>query len=349
MGKQYSDEIDLNDKNNSHTKMIELVGFNKRVADFGCYTGAMAKVLKERGCYVVGLEIDPQAAALARLVCDRVIETDLDTVRMSEVFENERFDVALFGDVIEHLKDPKRLLIDVREFLNPGGFIVVSVPNVAHASVRLALLKGEFNYEELGILDDTHLKYFTRKTIADLLESAGYVVETMDWTERRVSEEALKNTLDPLGLGNLEEVIKAFSSWEAVAYQYVIKAFPAREEYQLRRISEEKIQAEKRVRELEKQLEDYEHQIEDLKSALGESKLREERLKEELEKASRYVKELEQKIDEKDEYIKGLERSVSELKTHLDKSGEEIENLRQRLAEIPPAPGGLLGRLKKRN
>lgn len=347
--KDYSATIDLSDKNSAHTKMIQLVGMNRRVIDLGCYTGAVAKVLKDRGCYVVGVELDSQAAAHARLVCDRVIEADLETVELGDFFADERFDVALFGDVIEHLKDPKRLLIGVRELLNPGGFIVVSVPNVAHASVRLALLRGEFDYEELGILDDTHLKYFTRKTISDLLESCGYIIDVMDWTERRISSEALRRTLDPLGLGNLDEVIKAFSSWEAIAYQYVIKAFPASEEEQVRRISEEKVQAEKRARELEKQLEDYERLIEDLKKMIEQSTLRESRLGEELAKAATYAEELEQKIDEKDEYIRALEKSISELRVTLEKSDEEKKNLEQRIAELSPTPGRLFGRLKKRD
>ncbi len=356
MGKDYSASIDLSDKNSAHTKMIEFVGSNKRVVDFGCYTGALAKVLKERGCYVVGIEIDRKAAARARLVCDRVIEADLETIELADFFADDRFDVALFGDVIEHLKDPKRLLISVREYLSPGGFIVVSVPNVAHASVRLALLRGEFDYEELGILDDTHLKYFTRKTIADLLQSCGYIIDVIDWTERRISSEALKKALDPLGIGNLDKVIKALSSWEAIAYQYVIKAFPASDEDQVRRISEEKVQAEKRARELEKQLEDYESLVRDLKKKIEQSDLKERSLTEELNRASvelakaaRYIKKLEGTVDKKDENIIMLENSVSELKAMLEKSAEEIKKLERRIAELSASPGWLFGRFKKRD
>ena len=86
------------------------------------------------------------------------------------------------------------------------------MPNVAHASVRLALLKGQFDYEDTGILDDTHLKYYTRSSIGDLLESCGFMVDVVDWVEQLVSEEELHSTLDPLGLGNLEQVIARFPS-----------------------------------------------------------------------------------------------------------------------------------------
>ena len=185
---KYFKGIDLEDENDPYTKEIALIGEGKRVVDFGCWTGGVAGVLKERGCTVTGIELDTEAAAEAAKVCDRVIVGDLDTMDLGEALAGEKYDVGLFGDVVEHLKDPRHLLVGMREALAPGGYVVVSVPNVAHASVRLSLLKGQFDYEDTGILDATNLKFYTRESIADLLESCGYLVEVMDWIDMKVDE-----------------------------------------------------------------------------------------------------------------------------------------------------------------
>lgn len=322
---RYVCEIDFDEPNSAHVREIEMIGADKKVVDFGCSTGMVGQALKERGCTVTGIEVDPEAAKVAEGVCDRVIVADLDSLDVSEALGGATFDVALFGDVIEHLKDPRRLLADVRGLLAPGGYIVLSVPNVAHASIRLALLKGRFDYEDTGILDDTHLKYYTRSSIGDLLESCGYMVEVMDWTEVKVSAEQLHEALDPLGLANLNEVVKAFSEWEAVAFQFVIKAFPATEEAQVQRLSEEKVQAERAVRVLEKVAAEYakglEKEIVEWRRVSGQleaTRAELEKAAAEYEKSAEYAKGLEKMIAEKDRFIAQLEQAVAESRTRLE-------------------------------
>jgi 2-polyprenyl-3-methyl-5-hydroxy-6-metoxy-1,4-benzoquinol methylase len=87
------------------------------------------------------------------------------------------FDFVVLGDVLEHLADPWEALRLVRGLLSPGGVAVVSVPNVAAWPVRLGLLAGSFEYRDFGILDRTHLRFFTRATARELVESAGFAVE----------------------------------------------------------------------------------------------------------------------------------------------------------------------------
>jgi len=297
MGKAYETEIDLSDANNASTKQILMTGTGKRVVEFGCSTGYVSRILKERGCYVVGIEVDPDAAARAREVCDRVKVGDLDELDLASELGGETFDVGLFGEVLEHLKYPQRVLMQTRQLLAPGGYVVVSVPNIAHASIRLALLKGEFNYEEMGILDDTHLKYYTRKSIVELLEGCGFMINELDWTEQRIAESRLRETLDPLGLTNMEEVVKAFSSPDSVAFQYVIKASPAGEPGQLEKLSEDKVAAERRARQLEKELRDLKVVVD-------------------------YSRELEEMIEKKNGYIMDLEAAVSERDRILQESGQ---------------------------
>ena len=334
---RYSKDIDLSDVSSSHTKQILMVGEDKRVVDFGCWTGDVAAVLKERGCTVTGIEIDPEAAAEAAKICDKVIVGDLNVLDMAEALEGEKYDVGLFGDIIEHLTDPRNALTGMREALAPGGYIVVSVPNVAHASVRLALLKGQFDYEDTGILDSTHLRFYTRETVADLLESCGYLVESMDWVDVKVSDEDMRDALDPLGLANMEEVVKAFSEWEAVAFQYLVKAVPATEEALVERLSDEKVKAEQQLKvlelevtELRKMKENQQKMEEDLANARAEVV----HASEELEKSGEYARGLEGRIQEKDAYINQLENAVAESRQLLEGCQAQIAEMGATMEEL---------------
>jgi len=330
---RYESEIDFSNPNHSYTKSADLVGDGKRVVDFGCWTGFMAKALGGRGCAVTGIEIDPEAAEAASEFCERVIVGDLDQLDLAEALGGSSFDVGLFGDVIEHLKDPRRVLCAMRGLLAPGGHIVVSVPNVAHASVRLALLKGQFDYSETGILDNTHLRYYTRESIGDLLESCGYMVEVMDWTEQKITEEQLHEALDPLGLSNLQEVVEAFSQWEAVAYQYIIKAFPADQEDQVQRLAEEKVKAEQKLRVLESQADE----ARSVALELARTRAELERTAEAFTRASEYAKTLEQSVKDKDEYISALETAVHESRQRLQDCEARLAELDRNLQQLGTA------------
>lgn len=355
MEKDYDAGIDVTDPEGSHYRQIQMVGTGKRVVDFGCYTGVVARALAERGCTVTGIELDPVAAEKAREVCERVVVGDLDRMDLAEALEGSAYDVGLFGDIIEHLKDPVRVLSQFRAHLAPGGFIVVSVPNVAHATVRLSLLKGEFNYENTGILDDTHLRYFTRKSIGDFIEACGYVVDRLDSSDLKVSRADIRSALDPLGLANLDEVIAALTSWEATAFQYIVKAFPASEEARVRKLSEDKVQAERRARELDAELSGLRREQEELSKKNEylervEQKLNDEmaRSAEELLKVGRYVKDLEQKIDEKDAYIRQLEGAVAEGERRLEEKEHLLQKSHDSAGEVEPPGKGRGGRLLRR-
>jgi SAM-dependent methyltransferase/uncharacterized coiled-coil protein SlyX len=340
---KYFKGIDLADENSTHTKLINMVGENKKVVDFGCWTGGVAAILKERGCTVTGVEIDAEAAEEARKVCDKVIVGDLNDLDLAEALGGEKYDVGLFGDIIEHLTDPRNALAGMRESLAPGGYIVVSVPNVAHASVRLALLKGQFDYEDTGILDATHLRFYTRESIADLLESCGYLVDVMDWVDVKVSDEDLRDALDPLGLANMEEVVKAFSEWEAVAFQYVVKAVPATEEALVERLSEEKVKAEQQLKVLEREviglreLKENQRQVEeDIKNARAEVTL----ATDELAKSGEYARGLETRIQEKDVYIQQLENAVAESRQLLEGCQNQIAEMGATMEELEERTSG---------
>jgi 2-polyprenyl-3-methyl-5-hydroxy-6-metoxy-1,4-benzoquinol methylase len=164
----------------SHEKLLALLGHPTRVLDVGCATGFLAKRLQDRGATVVGLELDERAAAEARRYCEAVYIGDVETMELP--LQPESFDAIVCGDLIEHLRDPQALLARIRPFLTPEGTLVLSTPNIANWAMRLGLLFGRFRYTEWGILDRTHTHLFTRKTLRECLEAAGYRVTVFDFT-----------------------------------------------------------------------------------------------------------------------------------------------------------------------
>jgi 2-polyprenyl-3-methyl-5-hydroxy-6-metoxy-1,4-benzoquinol methylase len=172
----YEVPVDPNAENNSHAFALSLVGYNKAVLEVGCSTGYLTKVMVERGCNVVGIELDPEAAEKAEEWAERVVVGNIDEGDVWNYVKDEAFDVAVLGDVLEHLRDPLASLRQAVRKLKATGYVVTSLPNVAHGDVRIALLQGRFRYAETGLLDRTHMRFFTLETIRDLLKDAGLVV-----------------------------------------------------------------------------------------------------------------------------------------------------------------------------
>ena len=154
-----------------------LIPAKARVLDVGCGTGSLTlAVTKEADAEVLGIEPDPQRAEHARKRGLKVVcgVADPDLLRKLGLF-----DVIILADVVEHLAEPADLLAELRSALAPGGRILASVPNVAHWTVRLRLLLGKFDYQRTGIMDATHLRWFTRFTLRKLFERCGYDVLSM--------------------------------------------------------------------------------------------------------------------------------------------------------------------------
>lgn len=172
----------LND-NTSLKKLLDLVQSDTMVVDFGCASGYFARLLQTKNCKIVGVEINEEAAQLAKQFCQTVIIADLDFNSVSEILPSNTFDVAVFGDVLEHLRNPWKVLQETKKILTPNGYVIASIPNIAHGDIRLALMQGKFEYQEYGILDNTHLRFFTRKTVQELFEETGYIVESITCTK----------------------------------------------------------------------------------------------------------------------------------------------------------------------
>lgn len=157
-----------------HDAALGWIPEGARVLDVGCATGYFARrLVEERGCTVAGIEGDREAADKARAVCERMYVGDLSDRRFLEDIR-EQVGVVFLGDVVEHLADPAPLLRCARSWLAPGGFLVCSVPNVAFWKIRLELARGRFDYQEIGILDRTHLRFYTRRSFERLLAECGF-------------------------------------------------------------------------------------------------------------------------------------------------------------------------------
>lgn len=151
----------------------------RRVLDLGCSSGALGAALKARqGCEVVGIEVDGDYVVTAQERLDDVLHADLEAVNLAAL---GRFDCVVAGDVLEHLVDPWRVLRDAVAQLDPGGVVVVSLPNVRFWETFWQLgVRGTFPRRSLGIFDRTHLRWFTLRDAYGLLAQAGLEVTAVD-------------------------------------------------------------------------------------------------------------------------------------------------------------------------
>ena len=162
----------------AHEVILRNVPIGSTVLDVGCATGYLGAALSARGCRGWGIERDPSAVTAAEPWYQAVYPIDLD--ECDELpWPVRSFDVVVAADVLEHLRDPHRALRLLHRQVRPGGRLIVSVPNVAHGSVRLALLFGRFSYSSTGILDNTHLHLYTFETARELVEAGGFNVERL--------------------------------------------------------------------------------------------------------------------------------------------------------------------------
>lgn len=206
--------------------MFDHIEENKTFLDFGCstgYFGSLIKTAKKNKVY--GVEISSDISE-ARKVLDGVYSFDIDAEWPQEAYER-KYDYVFFGDVIEHLKDPAKALERCKKLLNKGGTIFISTPNVAHMSVRLQLLGGNFDYEPMGILDNTHLKYFTKKSLTELVAAAGYELESIDYTPNDYPDDVIKKILKKSGLTPNKDFWKLADQPEARAFQWKLIITPA--------------------------------------------------------------------------------------------------------------------------
>jgi len=201
---------------------------SSRVIEVGCSSGALAKAFLAMNprCEYIGIEHDPAYAELAKRSCARVIQGSIEQLD-NDVFEGLfPSDCWVFGDVLEHLFDPWAVLERIRSKLDDSACVLACIPNAQHWSVQARLNTGSFRYEEAGLLDRTHIRWFTRTTIIELFESCGYMIAQ---GEPRIFDEPNRDAA-LAGIRRMAESIGADPNLavnDALPLQWLIKALPA--------------------------------------------------------------------------------------------------------------------------
>lgn len=196
---------------NIDRQAVALVPNGAKILEIGCATGFLGEYLiKEKKCHVVGVEIGKNEAEVARKKLHLIIEGDIeDEKTLSEI--PGTFDIVYASALIEHLKDPWKALRQWKKFLKKNGYLILTTSNIAHWSMRLELLRGKFLYQQYGVLDNTHLRFFTTETFQQLVSECGYIIENF--------------SIDPVG-GGYPKISKSLSKFfpNLFAYQMLIKA-----------------------------------------------------------------------------------------------------------------------------
>ena len=165
----------------SHNKILSRIRKGSQVLEFGPASGAMTEVLeKEYECHVCIVEIDKDCFKKAMQYAEDGICTDIEQMEWLDRFGDRKFDYIILADVLEHLREPGLVLEKVKSILASDGSVLISVPNIAHNSVIIQLLKNHFIYQNTGILDHTHVKHFTYNEIGKLCTDSGYGIIYMD-------------------------------------------------------------------------------------------------------------------------------------------------------------------------
>lgn len=215
--------IDLDNKNISHTLVVDLIGENKKVLEIGTSTGYITKILLERGNSVTGVEIDKEAAKIASNYCESMIVGDIEEIDLNLYLKASSFDVIVFGDVLEHFRHPEVLLMKIKKYLKPSNYIVVFLPNVCHGDVILNLFYGDFKYTPMRLLNGTHLRFFGYKNTVSLFNNCEYTIENIQKIIVPVGDTELKRDLVDIP----SPILKFTKSLpNSNVYQFVFKAIP---------------------------------------------------------------------------------------------------------------------------
>ncbi|CAM4154210.1 glycosyltransferase [Lederbergia lenta] len=171
-------DIDLNYYMHPRYEIVQLVPMEAgKILDVGCGAGATGLELKNRqSCQLFGIELNPLAASFAKSHYQAVYEEDVEPLELA--LPDGYFDVILFADILEHLKDPGKVIQKYAQLLKPGGSMICSIPNILHAEALFPLLQGYWNYQNAGILDRTHLRFFTPNTVETLFPSDMFEIRT---------------------------------------------------------------------------------------------------------------------------------------------------------------------------
>jgi 2-polyprenyl-3-methyl-5-hydroxy-6-metoxy-1,4-benzoquinol methylase len=157
----YEYEVDLS-SDTAPAHVIRMTGCNRRVLEVGAGPGSITKhLIRKNGCDVVAIEIDPAAIEKLKAICPNVYQLDLnDSSWVDKLKSEDKFDVVIAADVLEHIYDPLKTLLGMKSLLRKGGEIILSLPHVGHSAIIACIMSEDFEYRDWGLLDRTHIRFF---------------------------------------------------------------------------------------------------------------------------------------------------------------------------------------------
>lgn len=216
----YSDSTFTRDENSSWFKIYNLIEPGSTILDVGCSSGNFGEIIiREKQCIVDGIEIDDEDFKTAKTKLRTVWQLNIETDDLSEI--TGKYDYVYFGDVIEHLVSPANSLKRVSHLLKKNGRVLFSIPNMAHVSVRMMLLSGKYDSGETGLLDKTHIHFYTYNELQRVVNEAGFEFDEINPVKKDFPREIIDDQLRALGLENSKAFMDFLRSSDASIYQYV--------------------------------------------------------------------------------------------------------------------------------
>lgn len=211
-----------------NANVLALISPNSaRIVEVGCGGGALAREYRKINprCEYIGIEIVPRYAEAASSHCTRILVADIEQLSDDEFQTLFPSSCWIFSDVLEHLYDPWSLLRRIRNMLQPDSSVIALIPNAQHWTIQARLNCGAFRYEDLGLLDRTHIRWFTKLTLNELFESAG--LKIVEGGGLQVEEPDRERGLE--GIRALAEAIgtdEEAAVENAMIYQWLVRAIP---------------------------------------------------------------------------------------------------------------------------
>lgn len=220
---KYDFEFEKLRENDSHSIILRKIKPYSSILEFGPATGKMTKYLKQKlKCNIDIIEYDINSGIEASFFAEEKFlgeeKGDIEKYLWYEKLKLKSYDYIIFADVLEHLRNPIKVLSLSKELLKEEGSILVSIPNISHNSVIIDLIKGDFNYRKLGILDDTHIKFFTDKSFKRELKNIDLTAVSTEGTYLKPFETEFQNSYLDLDF-KLSEILK--TRLEGHIYQYI--------------------------------------------------------------------------------------------------------------------------------
>ncbi|MFC2589787.1 MAG: methyltransferase domain-containing protein [Ottowia sp.] len=194
-----------------------------RVLDLGCGSGAVGRFLTRRGdgAVIDGLTLNTEEAALAAPDYRRVEVANLDSADLAALFAGSQYDAIVCADVLEHTRHPQQVLASARRLLAEGGRVLISIPNAGYCGLIAELMAGEFRYRPEGLLDETHLRFFTRRALTRFLAENGWAIDSLETIHRALPESEFRAAFDALPAPVARHLL---ALPDALTYQFIVVA-----------------------------------------------------------------------------------------------------------------------------